>query len=78
MASLLQRPWSWSGPGKTFGTATLLRDSLALAITQFYPICNAGKDHNTLMHCSIFLLQRSKSVATLRRAPNRIPVPSSH
>jgi NTE family protein len=48
--------------------ADLLRDSLALAITEFYPICNAWKDHITLMHCSIFLLQCSISIATLHRA----------
>jgi hypothetical protein len=35
MASLLQRPWSWFGPGNTFGADLLLRDSLALAIWNF-------------------------------------------
>jgi hypothetical protein len=36
MAVLLQRPWSWFGPGNTFGAdLPLLRDSLALAMGNF-------------------------------------------
>jgi len=72
MAALLQRPWSWFGPGNTFAAARRLRDSLALAMGNFTRFPTLARDHNTLMQCSIFLLHRNKILATLRWAPSRM------
>jgi hypothetical protein len=36
---------------------------------EFYSICTACKDHNTLMRCSIFMLRRSMNLATFPQVP---------